>query len=263
MTKLNYAIIGLLALVAACGQGPQQSEATEGPAAAVEPTAPEETEVWTPVPNKVDPFGQNGAPSDAIVLFNGQNLDQWISAVDSTAAQWTINPDGSMTVANGTGDIQTKENFGSVQLHVEWRSSPENTASGQAKSNSGVYLQNRYEVQVLDNNDNPTYVNGMVGSLYKQSPPLVMASVPTGSWNSYDIIYHAPQFDEQGVMTLAPNITVLHNGVLIQDGFDLQGTTEYIGWPKVSPHGPGPIKLQDHNDHSGVSYRNIWVRPLN
>ena len=263
MTKLNFAIIGLLALAAACGQGPQQPAATPVTPTPEEPTKPEETEVWTPVPNKVDPFGQNGAPSDAIVLFDGSNLDRWISAADSTAAQWNINTDGSMTVANGTGDIQTKDNFGSVQLHVEWRSSPENTASGQAKSNSGVYLQNRYEVQVLDNNDNPTYVNGMVGSLYKQSPPLVMASVPTGSWNAYDIIYHAPEFDAQGSMVVAPNITVLQNGVLIQDHFELQGTTENIGWPKVSAHGPGPIKLQDHNDHSGVSYRNIWVRPLN
>ncbi len=171
MTKSNYATISLMALVAACGQGPQQPEKSEAPAAALEPTTPEETEVWEPVPNQVDPFGQNGAPSDAIILFDGSNLDRWISAVDSTAAKWNINADGSMTVANGTGDIQTKDNFGSVQLHLEWRSSPENSASGQAKSNSGVYLQNRYEVQVLDNNDNPTYVNGMVGSLYINTTP--------------------------------------------------------------------------------------------
>lgn len=263
MTKLNFAIIGLVALATACGEGPEPQTAIPETTQDQEPSDPVETEVWTPVPDKVNPFGQNGAPSDAIVLFDGSNLDQWISATDSTAVKWIINPDSSMTVANGTGDIQTKDNFGSVQLHVEWRSSPENMASGQAKSNSGVYLQNRYEVQVLDNNDNPTYVNGMVGSLYKQSPPLVMASVPTGSWNTYDIIYHAPEFDAEGAMVIAPKITVLHNGILIQDNFSLQGTTEYIGWPKVNAHGPGPIKLQDHNDHSGVSYRNIWVRPLN
>lgn len=254
----QFTLIGLGLLISACGADPS------GPleASAKEPTLPEATEMWTPVPNQIDPFGQNGAPSDAIILFDGSNLDQWISAVDSTAAKWVINADGSMTVVDLSGDIQTKENFGSVQLHVEWRSNPDNMASGQARSNSGVYLQNRYEVQVLDNNDNPTYVNGMVASLYKQSPPLVMASVPTGSWNTYDIIYHAPEFGELGEMAKGPIMTVLHNGVLVQDHFELSGTTEYIGWPKVSAHGPGPIKLQDHSDKSGVSYRNVWVRIL-
>ena len=262
MTKSNYLFISLLALILSCGQGSEPSAAQESSGSTEEPTNPEKTEFWTPVPNKVNPYGQNGVPSDAIVLFDGNNLEQWISAVDSTAAKWAVNPDGSMTVVDGTGDIQTKENFGSIQLHVEWRSNPQNIAPGQARSNSGVYLQNRYEVQVLDNNDNPTYVNGMVGSIYKQSPPLVMASVPTGSWNRYDIIYHAPEFDAQGAMTKGPIMTVLNNGVLIQDHFELKGTTEYIGWPTVSAHGPGPVKLQDHADQSGVSYRNVWVRLL-
>ncbi|MGB2226243.1 MAG: 3-keto-disaccharide hydrolase [Polaribacter sp.] len=228
-----------------------------------EPTDPKETEVWEPVPPKVNPTGQNGVPSDAIVLFDGSNFDEWESSKDKGPVQWIMNDDKSMTVKDKAGDIQTKRSFGSVQLHIEWRSSPANKATGQARSNSGVFLQNRYEVQVLDNNDNPTYVNGQVASIYKQSIPLVMASVPTGEWNTYDIIFHAPTFDEEGKKTKSGTITVIQNGVLVQDHFELQGTTEYIGWPKNKAHGAAPIKLQDHQDQSGVSYRNIWVRELN
>lgn len=227
-----------------------------------EPTKPEETEIWKPKRAKVNPVGKNGIPSDAIVLFDGTNLDAWESSKDKAPAPWILNKDGSMTVADKTGDIQTKQAFGSVQLHIEWRSNPENTQDNQNRSNSGVFLQKMYEVQVLDNNDNDTYINGMVGSIYKQNPPLVMASVPTGEWNAYDIIYHAPEFDGAGVKTKNGTITVLNNGVLIQDHFELQGTTEYIGWPKNPAHGKAPIQLQDHNDMSGVSYRNIWVREL-
>ena len=228
----------------------------------VEPTDPKETEVWEPVPPKVNPVGQNGAPSDAIVLFDGTNFDEWESSKDKGPVQWILNEDGSTTVKDKTGDIQTKRSFGSVQLHLEWRSNPDNKAKGQGRSNSGVFLQNRYEVQILDNNDNPTYSNGQVASIYKQSIPLAMASVPTGEWNTYDIIFHAPEFDEAGNKTKSGTITVIHNGVLVQDHFELEGTTEYIGWPKNVAHGPGPIKLQDHHDQSGVSYRNIWVREL-
>ncbi len=227
----------------------------------VEPNKPEATEIWNPIPPKVN-INQNGMPSDAIVLFNGSNFDQWISSIDSTAVKWILNEDKSMTVKDKTGDIQTKQNFGSVQLHIEWRSNLKNTAKGQGRSNSGVFLQNRYEVQVLDNNDNPTYVNGMVASVYKQSIPLVMASVPTGDWNTYDIIFRTPEFNAIGEKIKSGSITVLHNGVLVQDHFMLEGTTEYIGWPKNIAHGKAPIKLQDHYDNSGVSYRNIWVREL-
>lgn len=228
----------------------------------VEPTDPKQTEVWEPIPPKVNPTGQNGVPSDAIVLFDGTNFDEWESSKDKSAVQWTLNGDGSTTVKDKTGDIQTKRSFGSVQLHLEWRSNPDNKAEGQGRSNSGVFLQNRYEVQILDNNNNPTYVNGQVASIYKQSAPLAMASVPTGEWNTYDIIFHAPEFDEAGNKTKSGTLTVLHNGVLVQDHFELEGTTEYIGWPKNKAHGPAPIKLQDHHDQSGVSYRNIWVREL-
>jgi hypothetical protein len=226
-----------------------------------EPTSPEATELYEPVPPKVTPGVNGGAPSDAIVLFDGTSFDAWESA-NGGEAPWILNDDGSMTVADRTGDIRTKEVFGSVQLHLEWRSPADVRGSNQSRANSGVYLQEKYEIQVLDNNDNPTYVNGQVGSIYKQAIPLAMASVPSGEWNTYDIIFHAPEFDEAGNRTKAGTLTVIHNGVLIQDHYELKGTTEYIGWPKNTPHGPGALRLQDHGDNSGVSYRNIWIRPL-
>lgn len=226
-----------------------------------EPTKPEETEVYEPAPPKVSQ-NERGVPSDALVLFDGSGFEEWISAVDSTAVSWHLNEDGSMSVRDQSGDIQTKRNFGSVQLHLEWKSPEEIQGENQSRANSGVFLQNRYEVQVLDNNDNPTYVNGQVGAVYKQHIPLAMASNPSGQWNAYDIIFHAPKFDDQGVKTKSGTLTVLHNGVLIQDHVEILGTTEWVGWPKNEPHGKAPIKLQDHRDNSRVSYRNIWVREL-
>jgi 3-keto-disaccharide hydrolase len=268
MKKLAI-IITLTFLLGACNEGTNGQEKTSMETQDIsekvenkEPTEPKETEVWEPVRAIVNPYGKNRVPSDAIVLFDGSNLEEWVSAKDLTPAQWILNGDGSMTVKDKTGDIQTKRNFESVQLHIEWRSSPENKAEGQARGNSGVYLQNLYEVQVLDNNDNPTYINGQAASLYKQSPPLVQALVPTGGWNSYDIIFKAPEFNPAGEKTKSATITVLHNGVLVQNHFEIEGTSEYIGWPKNNAHGPGPIKLQDHGDNSRVSYRNIWVREL-
>ena len=228
-----------------------------------EPTTPEETEFYKPVPPVVNPHDPiKKAPSDAIVLFNGDNLDNWISSRDSTVAKWIVNNDGSMTVNNKTGDIQTVQNFGSIQLHLEWKSPAEVQGKGQSRGNSGVFLSGLYEVQVLDNNDNDTYVNGQVGSVYKQHVPLAMASLPTGEWNTYDIIYHAPEFNDAGDKIKSGTVTVLHNGVLIQDNVEIKGTTPYIGWPKNPAHGKGPLRLQDHGDNSRVSYRNIWVREL-
>ena len=227
-----------------------------------EPTKAKETEIWEPKPPIISIDVHTKIPSDAIVLFDGTNFNEWTSSIDSTAVNWILNSDKSMTVKNKTGDIQTKRNFGSVQLHLEWRSSKEIRANGQSRSNSGVYLQNRYEVQILDNNENDTYVNGQVGSIYKQAIPLVRASSKTGNWNSYDIIFHAPKFNSEDKIVAAATITVLHNGVVIQDHFTIKGTTENIGWPKNNAHGKAPIKLQDHGDNSGVSYRNIWVREL-
>ena len=227
-----------------------------------EPTKPEQTEIWNPKVPVVTPGINNQAPSDAIVLFDGSNFNEWTSEKDATSVKWILNKDGSMTVNNRTGNIQTKKDFGSIQLHIEWKSPKEVQGENQSRANSGVFLQKRYEVQVLDNNDNDTYVNGQVGSIYKQSIPLAMASVLTGDWNTYDIIFHAPEFDSDGNKTKSGTITVLHNGILIQDYFELKGTTEYIGWPKNTAHGKAPILLQDHGDHSRVSYRNIWLREL-
>ncbi len=227
-----------------------------------EPTKPEETELYKPVPPRVVP-GRNGAPpSDAIMLFDGANLDAWITANDSTPAQWYVNENGSMTVKNKSGDIQTKQNFGSIQLHIEWKSPAEVRGENQSRGNSGIFLNGLYEVQVLDNNDNPTYVNGQVASIYKQHIPLAMASAPTGDWNSYDIIYHQPVFNDAGAKMKSGTLTVIHNGVLVQDHVEIKGTTPYIGWPKNPAHGKGPLRLQDHGDDSRVSYRNIWLREL-
>ncbi|MEM9141906.1 MAG: DUF1080 domain-containing protein [Bacteroidota bacterium] len=228
-----------------------------------EPTKPEATEFYEPEVPKVAPGTQGGPPSDAIVLFDGTSLDGWVLAKDTTSpAQWHLNDDGSMTVADKTGNIRTKQEFGDVQLHIEWRSPAEVQRSGQNRGNSGIYLNGMYEVQVLDQNDNPTYVNGQVGSIYKQHTPLAMASVPSGEWNTYDIIYHAPEFNEEGKKTKSGTLTVIHNGVLVQDHVEIKGTTPYIGWPKNPAHGKGPLMLQDHGDNSRVSYRNIWVREL-
>ncbi len=228
----------------------------------VEPTKPEETEFYEPVPPVVDPVGDNGIPSDAIVLFNGTDFSNWEKVEDQSEVDWILNEDGSMTVKDKSGDIQTKQKFGDIQLHIEWMSPAEVQRDGQNRGNSGVFLSGLYEVQVLDNNDNDTYVNGQVGSIYKQHVPLVKASVPTGEWNTYDIIYHAPEFNDEGGKIKSGTLTLLHNGVLVQDNVELKGTTPYIGWPKNPPHGKGPLRLQDHGDNSRVSYRNIWVREL-
>ncbi|GAL78320.1 putative multi-domain protein [Algibacter lectus] len=237
----------------------QQVETSED---VIEPTKSSETEVWEPKPKVVEVDEETQIPSDAIVLFNGENFDEWVSSDDSSNVEWILNPDKSMTVKNKAGNIQTKRDFGDMQLHIEWKSSEVIKGKGQSRSNSGVFIQGRYEVQILDNNDNETYVNGQVGSIYKQGIPLAKASSETGKWNVYDIIYHAPVFNEAGEKTESGTITVLHNGVLIQDHYEIKGTTQFIGWPKNKPHGKAPIKLQDHRDNSGVSYRNIWVREL-
>lgn len=226
-------------------------------------TKPESTEIYEPIPVKVTPGEKNTAPSDAIILFDGKNLNNWVSTKDTTAtAKWILNKDASMTVKNGTGDIQTKQKFGDIQLHIEWKNPATPRAKGQNRANSGIFFQGLYEIQILDNYDNKTYTNGQVGSVYKQHVPLVNAANPSGEWQTYDIIYHAPAFDSIGRKTKSATVTVLHNGVLIQDHATIYGTTEYIGVPKNNPHGKGPLKLQDHNDNSGVSYRNIWVREL-
>jgi hypothetical protein len=223
---------------------------------------PESTEMWEPQPRLVTPGEKpSDAPSDATVLFDGKNLDNWVSAADGTVAKWTVK-DGAFTVAPGTKDIKTKGEFGNFQLHIEWRSPAvvDPSKKSQGRGNSGIFLQERYELQVLDNYENKTYANGQAGSIYKQHMPLVNACKAPGVWQIYDVYYTAPVFNEDG-RTIAPAyVTVVHNGVLVQNHNAINGPTEYIGFPVYKPHGKAPIKLQDHGNL--VSYRNIWIREL-
>lgn len=222
-------------------------------------TDPKATEVWKPAPRVITPgTATNTAPSDAIVLFDGKNAMEW-THTDGSAVKWDL-ADNAMTVVKGTGGIKTKRTFGDCQLHIEWRTPAEVVGKGQGRGNSGIFLQSRYELQVLDNHENETYSNGQAASIYKQSIPLVNACLPPGEWQTYDIIYTAPRFNEDGVKVASAHITVLHNGVLVQNNTEIKGTTEYIGLPKNSKHGKAPIMLQDHSNP--VSYRNIWIREL-
>lgn len=224
-------------------------------------TDPKATEYYQPVPPKVAAGESvNAPPSDAIILLGeGADPAEWVSARREGPVQWT-REGNALTVKPGSGAIKTRRKFGSVQLHVEWRSPNEPDKEGQARGNSGVFLQDRYEVQVLESHGSDTYTNGQAASLYKQSPPLVNATRPMGEWNSYDIIFNAPVFNEDGMVVRPGYVTLLHNGVLVQNHFELRGPTEYIGLPHYQAHGKGSIHLQDHSNK--VSYRNIWVREL-
>jgi hypothetical protein len=220
---------------------------------------PESTELWEPVPPIVTPGEGTAAPSDAIILFDGTNLNEWTNAKGG-AAEWS-QADGCVTVKPGTGSIKTKQGFGDCQLHIEWRAPAEVRGEGQGRGNSGIFLQERYELQVLDCYNNTTYSNGQTGAIYKQSIPLVNACKKPGEWQTYDIVYTAPHFNDNGRIEDPPRITVLHNGVLIQNSVEITGTTEFIGMPKSAVHGrKEPLSLQDHGNK--VSYRNIWIREL-
>ncbi|GLR20088.1 3-keto-disaccharide hydrolase [Portibacter lacus] len=217
---------------------------------------PQTTEVWEPIPPKVNIV--DGVPSDAIVLFDGQNLDSWVST-NSGDATWDIIGD-AMQVKPQTGGIKTKESFGDCQLHIEWTSPTVIKGEGQGRGNSGIFLMSKYELQVLDSYESRTYSNGQASGIYKQTAPLVNACLPPGEWQTYDIIFKAPIFNDKGVRTHAATITVLHNGVVTQHNTEIWGTTEYMGLPQNNAHGDLPIMLQDHGDL--VKYRNIWVRKL-
>jgi Domain of Unknown Function (DUF1080) len=230
---------------------------------------PEETEVWQPVPKVVTPGATCTAPpSDAIVLFDGKNLDEWVSAKDKSPAKWTVT-DGVLTVNKGQGNIETKRSFKDYQLHIEWRV-PENiTGTGQARGNSGVFLASTgpgdagYELQVLDSYNNKTYVNGQAGSIYKQAIPLANPCRKPGEWQTYDVVWTAPTFNDDGSLKTPAYVTVFFNNVLVQNHFQLKGETLYIGQPFYKKYDTAPIKLQAHGDKSEpISFRNIWVREL-
>ena len=237
-------VIGIVALVssAAIAQEP-------GPF----PPPKIEPPIITPGKTNADP------PSDAIVLFGGRDLSRW-RANDGGPAKWTIK-DGYIEVAPGAGDITTSDKFGDVQLHIEWATPAVPKGEGQERGNSGVFLMGQYEVQVLDSYDNKTYFHGQAGSVYKQHAPLVNVSRKPGEWQAYDIVFHAPRFDEQGKVIDRARVTVLHNGVLIQNNAEIYGIT-YTDRPALYIAHPSqePLRLQDHGNP--VRYRNIWIRRL-
>lgn len=238
-------------------------------AVAQEKAKPEDTEIWEPVPKVIVPGNTfRDAPSDAIKLFDGKNLDEWVQAEDDSPAKWDV-ANGIVTVNKKYGSIETKRKFTNYQLHLEWRVPANITGSGQARGNSGVFLASLgkgdagYELQVLDSYNNKTYVNGMAGSLYKQVIPLANPGRKPGEWQTYDVIWTAPVFNEDGSLKSPATATVFFNGVLVENNFHLIGPTLYIGKPEYKAHGPSPIKLQAHGDKSEpLSFRNIWVREL-
>jgi hypothetical protein len=230
----------------------------------------EDTEFYTPVPPVVTPGAVNSnAPSDAVILFDGKNLDQWVSVKDGGPANWTV-ANGVLTVNKSVGNIETKKSFNNYQLHIEWKIPANITGEGQARGNSGVFLASigkgdtGYELQIMDSYNNKTYTNGQAGSIYKQNAPLANPNRKPGEWQAYDVIWTAPVFNTDGSLKSPAKVTVLFNGVLVQNNFELQGPTLYIGKPAYTQaHGASPIKLQAHGDKSEpVSFRNIWVREL-
>jgi hypothetical protein len=234
------------------------AEPAAAPTSAAPLARPEATEYWTPVPPVIT-SAPNQPPSDAIVLFDGTNLDAW-EPVRSTGKPWKIE-DGAMVVVAKAADQRTKQGFGDTQLHLEFRTPAVVEGTGQGRGNSGVFFMGLYELQVLDSYDNPTYVNGQAGSVYKQHPPLVNASRPPGEWQIYDAVFIAPRFDAEGKVISPARITAFHNGVLVQHDVVLQGPTTYRGTPSYKAHADkAPLVLQDHGNP--VAYRNIWVREL-
>lgn len=241
---------------------------------------PEATELYVDL-QKVTPGDEDAPPSDAIVLFNGQNLEEWqkpqfdfgvsmkeISEVapkmdpdfESMSTEWVVT-NKEMVVKPGKGSIATKRSFGDVQLHIEWLAPETDGKTGQGYSNSGVFFMGMYEVQILNSYDNITYNNGQASAVYKQHIPLVNASLPPGEWQEYDIIFMAPKFSEKGTLVSPARITVFHNGVLVQNNVTLLGPTCYIGAPYYVAHAEKlPLILQDHGDP--VRFRNIWIREL-
>ncbi|MFI3248702.1 MAG: DUF1080 domain-containing protein [Rikenellaceae bacterium] len=219
------------------------------------------TEDWEPQPAVVTAgvdANMVAPPSDAIVLFDGEDLAEW-QMKDGRAATWDIE-DGVMCTVPKSGLIISKREFSDCQLHVEWMIPEGTTGESQGRGNSGVFLAERYEVQVLDNYNSQTYVKGQAGSIYKQHAPLVNACKPQGEWNTYDIIYTAPTFKKDGTLRSYAKLTVLHNGVLVQNNVTVFGATSYTDLPVYDEHGAAPISIQDHNNK--VCFRNIWVREL-
>jgi len=215
-----------------------------------------------PRPPVVDPGPERppvSPPADAIVLFDGKDLSQW-QAQDSTAAKWVVR-DGYVEVAPHAGPILTRRAFGDIQLHVEWATPAPPVGTSQERGNSGVFVMTHYEIQVLDTYHNDTYADGEAGAVYGQTPPLVNASRPPGQWQTYDIVFHRPRFGPDGAVRTPARVTVLLNGVLVQDNTVITGWTVHAAVARYRPHADRlPLLLQDHGDP--VRYRDIWIREL-
>jgi hypothetical protein len=207
---------------------------------------------WTEPP-VITPGENGGPPSDAVVLFDGKDLAQWTGAEN-----WKVD---NGTMLSGKGDVRTKESFGDCQLHIEWMAPTPATGTGQGRGNSGIFLMDTYEIQILDSFDNKTYFDGQAGAIYKQTPPLVNATKPPGTWNVYDIFWTAPRFSDDGSLKSPAYITAVHNGVLILNHFELLGDTPFHRPPEYAKHADRlPIRLQDHGNP--MRFRNIWIRDL-
>ena len=258
MTVSRYASLSAFALLCAASLGAQERQKTSPMDWPIhDTTRPQPRVVTPPTASTAERAGR--PPSDAVVLFDGRSLAAWRTS-DGGPARWTVR-DGYMEVTRGTGSIQTAQGFGDCQLHVEWMAPTPPRGEGQERGNSGVFLMGQYEVQVLDSYRNTTYPDGQAAALYGQYPPLVNASLPPGEWQTYDIVFHAPRFGADGKVLAPARVTVLHNGVLVQDGVELTGPTAHQARPPYSAHPAKlPLALQDHGHP--VRYRNIWVREL-
>jgi hypothetical protein len=259
MNKISFLVLSLISTLSFA----QRPYPNTPPEVSPMPMKPEMTEIWNPEVKVVSPGKTNSdAPSDAIILFDGKNLDQWVSVKDKTKpAPWKIVDASHIECVPGSGDIQTKLKFGDCQLHIEWSAPDVVEHAGQGRGNSGVFFQDRYELQVLDSYNNRSYANGQAGSIYKDHAPLVNAMRSPLEWNTYDVVYTAPRFKADGRLDSPARITVFHNGVLIQNNTTINGLTLYIGLHNYpDAHGEDVIHLQDHGNK--VQYRNIWLRRL-
>ena len=267
MFNHGRALVGLSILAFTLSLDARQPQATRDDSL----PSPAATEVWEPVPKSVRPGPTNTAPpADAVVLFDGTSLDEWVNTADRAPAGWKIEG-GALTVVKQprVGNIETKRRFRNYQLHIEWLIPANITGAGQDRGNSGIFLASTgpgdagYELQILDSFENKTYVNGQAGSVYKQFAPLVNASRQPGEWQVYDVVWTAPTFLSNGSLRTPAYLTAFHNGVLIQNHVELAGETVFRGKPAYRKYDAAPIKLQMHNDASpAISFRNIWLREL-
>jgi Domain of Unknown Function (DUF1080) len=245
--KTNF-ILSFLLITTICINAQQQGD-------------PKLTEIWYPVPKVITPGKSAGSPSsDALILYAGSKDSVNWTGKDGKSFPWKAGDD-FFTVFPSGGDLRTKQGFGDCQLHIEWRTPAEVRDNGQGRGNSGIFLMSRYELQVLDSYNNLTYSNGQAGSIYKQHMPLVNVCRPPGEWQTYDIVFIAPQFYSDSMLRSPARMTVFQNGILVQNNVELWGSMQFIGVPKYGKHGAKePLLLQDH--HNLVSYRNIWIREL-